>query len=230
MDVDKLVNTYKILEKRKVPLDQDFVIYAYFLYSDLSDGKIGKQIYLGSYPTKKKAFEEAEKIIKETGHESIYVCEACSWEDIDTIKRLDRTFVLDPTEKSEELQKQFETLINQKDHEQRKNEELGKELELQGENELNKRTIEHYVHNWFLAIKNKSSYEYHKAEMEYYHKMYNMRKEKIKEQYKLQSEFEDQWLDLYQERLKKRGEEDVFVMLREGHNALKDDIIEINNE
>ena len=221
----KLANTYKLLERRSPPSDQEFTLYAYFLYSEPKDGVYGKQIFLGAYPTKKKAFEEGQKIIKHTGHDCIYMCETCSWEDIDSIKRYDRTFKLDTRLKAEELQKQFEEDIIKREEEERRREEIRTEIELQGENELDCTTIDYYVHNWFNVIKNKASYEYHKEQMDYYKTMYNKRADKVRKQYLAQPEFDNQWLEIYEERLRRRGEEDVFIMMKEGHKVLKDKIL-----
>jgi len=40
-----------------------------------------------------------------------------------------------------------------------------------------------------------------------------------------QPEIEETWLSVYEKRLKRRGEEDIFIMMKEGHKALKDDIL-----
>lgn len=223
--VGNLVNTYKILESKTPPIDQEFCIYAYFLFNEPKDGKYGKQIFLGAYATKKKAFEEAEKIVKQTGHDSIYICETCTWEDIDSVKRFDRTFKLDPKLKSEELEKQFQLDISRQEEKRKKNEEIDLELERQQEKEFNNETIEHYAHNWFNAIKNKSSYEYHKSQMEHYEKSYLDRVTKIREQHSKQPEFENEWLILYQDRLNRRNENDVYKFLLQGHALLKDEIL-----
>lgn len=223
-----LANTYKLLEKRRPPMDQEYCIYAYFLYSEPIDGVHGKQIFLGGYPTKKKALEEVQKIMKKTGHDSIYMCETCSWENIDSVKRFDRSFKLDTRLKSEELQKQFEEEMQRKEEEQEQREQIRQEIEMQGEMEQDPTTLDHYVHNWFNTIKNKASYEYHKEQMEYYEKMYSKRANKVRQQYESQPEYEDQWLDVYEKRLRRRGEDDVFIMMKEGHKALKAEVLGIN--
>ena len=221
----RLANTYKTLEKRKGPIDQDFVIYAYFLYSDIKDGVHGKQIYLGAYPTKKRALEEVEDIIKQTGHDSIYVTESCNWEDIDEKKRPDRTLYMDPQTKSEDLEAQYRSKILKEVAEEEKREFITKELEEQLKNELDHATMEYYAHNWFNAIRNKSLVEYHRQQMKYYDELYMKRVDKVRQQYLNQPEIEDTWLNVYEKRLTRRGEEDVFIMLREGHRMLKDEVL-----
>ena len=227
--LQKLVNTYKLLEKRKPPCDQEFVIYAYYLFSEPQDGIYGKQIYLGSYPTKRQALDEVNTIIKETGHDCIYVTQSCHWEYIDEKKRPDRTLYVDPKTNTEDLEKQFRYKILKEADADEERELISKELEEQAINELDPNTIEHYAHNWFNAIKNKANYEFHKQEMEHYEKMYNQRVEKIQTQYNNQPELEKDWLDTYEKRLKRRKEEDIFLMLKSGHDVLVDAILSKEN-
>jgi hypothetical protein len=224
--LQKLVNTYKLLEKRSPPTDQEYVIYAYFLYSEPKDGVYGKQIFLGAYPTKRKALEELDVIIRKTGHDCIYVTESCYWQDIDERKRPDRTLYMDPDTHAKELEEQYRHKILKESEQQEKRDMITRELEEQAEKELDPTTIEYYAHNWFNAIKNKSSYEYHKEQMNHYEKMFNKRADKIRQQYQDQPEYEDKWLDLYKYRLTRRGEEDIFIMMREGHKALVDEILD----
>ena len=223
--LQRLANTYKLLEKRKPPTDQEFVIYAYFLFSEPKDGRYGKQIYLGAYPTKKRALEEVEDIIRLTGHDCIYVTEACNWEDIDENKRPDRTLYVDPDTKVTDLENQYKEKILKQKEEEEKRELISKELDEQVLNELKPDTIEHYAHNWFNAIKNKANYEYHKEQMEYYKQCYDTRVTKIREQYKNQPDIEKDWLNIYQDRLIRRGEEDIFLMMKTGHDNLVKDIL-----
>ncbi len=226
--VKSLANTYKILENRYPPMDQEYVIYAYFLYSETTDGKHGKHIFLGAYPTKKKAWSEVEKIIKKTGHHTIYICEACSWEDIDEKIRPDRTIQLDPILKSKELEKQFMYDITRKDIYNKKKNKISEDLDSQQEKELDPTTIEHYAHNWYLTIKNKSEYEYHKEQMKHYEEMYIKRANKVRELYKSKPEYDSMWLEIYEKRLKYRGEENVFKLMKQGYKLLRDEIINNN--
>ena len=221
----RMANTYKMLEKRSPPSDQEFVIYAYFLYSEPKEGIHGKQIYLGAYPTKRKALSVVENIIKTTGHDCIYVTESCNWENIDEKKRPDRTLYVDPQTKAKDLEDQYRYKILREAAEGEKRELISKELEEQAVNELNKDSVEYYAHNWFNLIRNKATYEHHKQEMEYYDKMYNQRVAKVRKQYNEQPEIEDQWLNVYEDRLKRRGEEDIFIMLKEGHRVLVDKVL-----
>jgi hypothetical protein len=223
--LQKLANTYKLLEKRKPPSDQEFVIYAYFLFSETKDGRHGKQIYLGAYPTKRRALEEVEKIIKETGHDSIYVTEACNWEDIDESKNPDRTLYMDPDTKAHDLEEQYRFKITKEAEADEKREMISKELDEQLINELNPNTVEHYAHNWFNAIRNKANYEHHKQEMEYYKQEYEKRVTKIREQYNNHPKIDETWLEIYKNRLVRRGEEDVFLMMEQGYKVLSSEIL-----
>ena len=219
--LDKLKNSYLKLESRKPPTDQEFVIYAYFLYSEPKDGVHGKQIFLGAYPTKKKALIEVAEIIKKTDHDSIYMCESCSWNDIDEVVRVDRTFHLDPTQKVRELETSFEDYLEQKFQKQDKIEEISKELDKEQKQELDPTSLEHYVHNWFLTIKNKSEYEYHKERAEHFEKMYNMRSERVQKQYTDNPSIDNDWLGIYEKKLERRGEKELFSVLKQGYMGLR---------
>lgn len=223
-----LANTYKELERVVPPRNQSYSIYAYFLYSEPLDGVHGKQIFLGGYGSAEEAFSRATNLMKKTGHDCIYVCKTCSWEDIDEIKRPDRTITVDPKAKGSQLEKQFKEELKKRQEEKERQEQISQDIELQAERELDPTTIEHYAHNWYLAIKHKANYEYHKAEMEKYEKLFNQKSEKIKNQYKTQPELEGEWLSLYEERLKSRGEEDTFAFMKEGHKILKSQILNKN--
>lgn len=226
----KLANTYKLLEKRKPPTDQEFVVYARFLFSEPSDGRYGMEIFLGAYPTKRRALEEVNNIIKRTGHDSIYITEACKWEYIDEKKRPDRTIYVEPDTKSEDLENQYrEKILKEKDEEE-KRELISKELDEQTINELDPNTVDHYAHNWFNAIRNKAEYEYHKREMEKYLSLYQNRIDKIITQYNNDPSVEETWLDIYKNRLTRRGEADIYEMLKMGHDALIDNILKNNKD
>ena len=171
--------------------------------------------------------EEVDNIIKKTGHHSIYATQTCVWEDIDENIKADRTIYVNPETTAKDLEEQYRNKILREADKDEEREFITKELEKQAWRELDNTTMEYYAHNWFNAIKNKSSYEYHKQEMEYYEKMYNKRVRKIQTQYHKQPEIEKEWLDVYEKRLKRRGEEDIFIMMREGHKVLKEEMLDI---
>jgi hypothetical protein len=66
--------------------------------------------------------------------------------------------------------------------------------------------------------------------MEYYKQQYDKRADKIREQYKNQPDIEDKWLEIYKDRLKRRGEEDVYVMMEQGHRVLVKDILSVETK
>jgi hypothetical protein len=223
--MQKLINTYKLLEKMEPPDGQEFCIYAYILYSEKKDGVHGKQIYLGAYPTKKKALSKVQEIIKKTGHDCIYVSETCHWADIDEVIRPDRTIYSDPLSKDEDLERLYREKILRETEKEEERTLISQELEEQVTKELDSTTVEHYAHNWFNAIKNKASIEYHKQQLKYYEEHYNKRVEKIQKQYQNNPTVEEEWLNIYEQRLKQRKEEDIFIMMKEGHDLLIKDIL-----
>lgn len=222
--MEALVNTYKELEKIKVPPDQQYVIYAYFLYSEPKDGVYGKQIYLGAY-SRKKALKKVKKIIKATGHDCIYVTKACNWEDIDERKHPDRTIYLTDNRKDLDLDEQFKSKILKRQQDDEDRDRISKELDQQLVDESDPTTVEYYAHNWFNAIRNKAMIEYHKEQVKHYEEHYNKRIEKIRTQYKNQPEVEEKWLPIYKVRLEARKEKDVYSLLEQGHKQLRDEVL-----
>lgn len=224
-NVKKLINTYKLLQKRKSPENQNYVVYAYYLLSESVDGKHGKHIHIGAYETKAEAWEVMNEIINVTGHDSIYICKSCSWEDIDESGNKDRTIYIDPSIKSEELDQQYRQRILGEYEEEEKQILLTEELDEQSKKELDPETVEHYAHNWYNAIKNKGKVEYHKKQLEYYEDKYNDKVTKIKTQYNNNPDIEKTWLPIYKERLERRKEDNIYIMMEKGHKVLVDEIL-----
>lgn len=224
-DLKKLVNTYKLLQKRHPPTDQEYVVHAYFLYSEPKDGIHGKHIYLGGYPKKSKALEVAHEIIRETGHDCVRVMEACWWEDLDEKKRVDRTLYMDPRVNVKDLERQYREKVLREAEEEEGRELISQELDEQSLKELDPTSMEHYAHNWYNAICNKSSLEYHREKVKYYEETYQKRVEKIRKQHQSQPNLDSEFLPVYEERMKRRKETDLFLTLKVGHEKLREEIL-----
>ena len=207
------------------PMDQEYVVHAYFFYSEPKDGVHGKHIYLGAYPTKSKALDVAHDVIKKTGHDCIRVMEACWWEDLDEKRRVDRTLYTDPNANAKDLERQYREKILREGEEERERELISQELDEQTVKELDPTTMEHYVHNWYNAICNKSSLEHHREKVKYYEEKYQKRVDKIRSQHKIQPELDSEFLPIYEERMKRRKEMDLFITLKVGHEQLRDEIL-----
>jgi len=232
--MQQLKNTYLALEKAKRPVDQNYAVYAYFLLERTVDGLHGYHIHLGNFATRERAAERVQELINITGHQQIYAHDVTRWERIDEVIRHDRIFIKahdDPNRKQTEddLNKQYASDLKDEDGRIKKNKEIGRQLDEQQELEGKDDTIEHYAQNWFLAIKNKAEYEYHRDRMEHFHKMYVMRKDIIKTQYSAQPHFEEEWLPLYKDRLTYRGEGNVYQAMESGHAQLVEDILGIKH-
>lgn len=223
--INKAVNTYRLLENIEIPHDQNYTIYAYILYEQPMNGEHGYQIYLGSYPTREEAVKKAKEIIELTEHSTIYVCKTCQWEKIDEKKDIDRTNYVPISKHPEKLDKIYYEQLEKEQKAKIKREKIMKGIEEQQQKELDPNSIENYVNNWFLAIKNYKSYQYHIQKATHFKKMFMNRKKSIKKQYKEQPEYEEQWENIYKKRLQERGEMDVFLALQKGHSELKEKIL-----
>ena len=231
--INKAVNTYRILENLDVPYGQQYVVYSYFAYKEpRNDGSIGKQVFLGAYPTPEKAMMRVDEIMKKTGHPLLYATEACMWEDIDTdprkVENRDKTRHLRLEKKSKkDLELQYEKDVKEWKIKKEKRENLTKELEEDDILEKDPTTVEHYAKNWYTCILNKSQYEYHKGQAEQFLNVFNKRKEKIQDQYRKDPSVDDKWLPLYKTKLENRGETHVFEAMEKGYQLLKDEILKL---
>ena len=123
------------------------------------------------------------------------------------------------------MEKRFEEDLLRKEEEREERERIAEELDEELEREMDSTTVEHYVHNWYVAIKNYSTYRYHKEEMEKYKSLFEKRAEKIRSQYEQNPAIEDDWLEIYERRLRLRDEGDTFDLLKTGHAKLREKII-----
>lgn len=222
--LDRAINTFKVLEKRKPPKRQNYVIYAYILLQTPINGLHGFQIYLGSYEEEEDAYKEVENIIKDTGHKSLYVCKSCELSPIDENFRPNRCFFIDPS-KDDMLNKAYREKIEKEIENEKKRSEIAIELEEEQNKEQNNDTIEHYMRNWYFLISNYYKLTQHNEQIEHLKKMYEMRQNMIREQYIRQPHFEKEWLEVYENRLLNRGEKYIFEMIKDGHDKLFDGVL-----
>lgn len=226
--IDKAVNTYRLLEKLEPPKDQNYIVYAYILFEKPVDGLHGYHIYLGAYPTSERAIKRVQEIIDLTGHQTIYATKASQWEAIDEIHKPDRTQFITPSIKKQingDLDTKYYENLKQEQEKEQKRKRIVKEIEEQQENESKADTIDHYARNWFLAITNYSKQMYHVEQKNHFEKMFEKRRQQIREQFIKQPKYEEDWLNIYEYRLTERGEENVFKSIKAGHDELYDNIL-----
>jgi hypothetical protein len=226
--IDKAVNTLRLLESMKVPSEQEYVIYAYFLLDKPVDGLHGYWIFLGGYSTKERAMARVQEIINETGHQTIFATRANQWEEINEKFKPNRTYFMsseDKKNKNGNLDVKFHENLKKEQEKEEKRRNIVKDIEEQQENEGKNDTIEHYARNWYLAITNYAKQMYHLDKVKYFKSMFEKRRDEIREQFSRQPEFEEQWLPLYKKRLTERGEDNAYSCLESGHDELYKDIL-----
>lgn len=221
------INTFEELMKWKAPKEQKFTVYAYFLTDEKiikETGIYGYHIQLGNYETRKEANKVVNEIIQQTGHKLIYSAPICSWQEINSTIDNERTkWITENGKKNLKQQQQKEIMYEQEMI--KKREKINKEISEEKDKELDKTTIEHYTHNWYLAIRNYSMIEYYKDKLNKIEEKFNNRVKNIKEQYSKQPEYEKKWLDVLKEKLKNRDEENIYELIKTGYETLKSKII-----
>ena len=148
--IDKAVNTLRLLEKMKVSSEQTFVVYAYFLLDIPVDGLHGYWIFLGGYPTEDKAMERVQKVIDETGHQTVFATKANQWEEINEKFKPNRTYFISSEDKkgrNAHLDAKYHKNLRQEQEKEENRRNIVKGIEEQQENEGKNDTIEHYARN-----------------------------------------------------------------------------------
>jgi hypothetical protein len=217
------INSYKALAKLKPPAGQEFSVVAYFLADNPKD-VYGFYIPLGNFATKEKAKELVDHIIETTGHRSVYVMKTCSWQELDTQFRPDRTECV-PVDQEGKLRRQN----NKEQEEERikleKRQALEEDIIREKDAETDPTTIEHYTHNWFVAIKNHAAYRHYREQTDRAKASYDKRVRAIREQYTRQPEYDTQWLDRLKTRLQRSGETRIFDAIVKAVGELRRDIL-----
>lgn len=193
---------------------------AYFLVDNPKD-VYGMWIGLGCYKTEAKAKKMVDHLIETTGHSQIIYAKTGQWVELNEKVEPDRVTNV-PVDMDGRLVKQHTKEIDKeiKAREERKvyEEELLREKQL----ESNPNTIDHYIHNWYNAIKNYSTKHHYEKQYKNSTDSFDKRVKAIREQYARQTEMETKWLDELKSRLVKRGESKFYEMIETGANELKE--------
>ena len=198
--IDNLIKVYKSLETHVTPAYQTYVVYSYFLYNEpnkigdnkIGDNKIGKHIYLGAYPTMKKAIIVANYLKKKTGYDYIYVTKSCNWSDIRST--VDNSIKMVTTELDNMIPSGIDNIITSAID----NIKLTDNIESQAK-------------SWFNLIVAKANYEYHKQRIEYYKREVEQLQKKVTP--------DRNWLSYYKKILYNKGQQDLYIMLEEGYKS-----------
>ena len=224
----QVINSFKALARVPPPIGQEFSVFAYFLVDPPKDTQkpydpVGMYILLGSYHLEEDALKRVNHLIETTGHKQICAISTCSWREL-TGKCNPNQVTLVPVDLNGKLVKQH----NKEQEEEKKALERRKEIEeeiiREKDLETDPNSLEHYIHNWFVAVKNRSTHHIKMKEAEEARLNYEKRVDAIREQHARQPELEDSWLDELKVRLEKRGEESLYRAMVKAVKEMRVDI------
>lgn len=218
------LNTYKNLMKTKIPYGQNYCIWAYFLLDKPSDdGLYGKIIFLGAYG-KKEALDKAEEIVKNTGHTGIIVTPSGKWENLSLELKMDKTkWVAEDHETALRLQQEKE--IKKENKKKEKIDKIKKDIEEEMRLEDDPATIEHYTHNWYLAVKDKMAINMYKQKLDEMEKAYEKRVSLIRKQEEESPIMESKWLPLLETKMKERDESHIFSSIENSVRSIRPEVL-----
>lgn len=226
MEEELAINGLNNIKKIKSIPGQKYCVIAYFLIPvneiNVPENKIqsrGLWYLIGTYSKKTKADEVAINLIKSTGIKTIYSKLTCKWNSLDIRTNNNGIKYVDSNE--DKLLKDHR-VRERKDIKESylKQEEMQKEINEEQENEMDHDSIEYYTRQWYLTIKSRSQFEEAKKNLDTYEQKYNNINNKMKELILLHPEYEKTWLNRLETRLEKRGETNIFEMIKEGHNII----------
>jgi hypothetical protein len=217
------INTFKALMKLPVPNGQKYSVWAYALIDDPRHVKVAMVIPLGNYPDKAEAVKRVKFIIETTGHHAVFATKMHKWEELTTEINTDRTEYV-PVDMNGKLIKLHE---DQQKKEQEKLEErkrIEEELLREKAAELNPSSIEHYINNWYVAIKTWARLQHTNKLRDVDLEVLEERLDKIRKQTHEQPEYEKTWLPVLKEQLSKRNELILYETLAATVEEMKKDL------
>lgn len=219
------INTFKAIAKLRPPMDQEFSVISYALIDDPKKEKIAMYIPLGNYPTRERALERVNFIIESTGHRSVFVMKTCRWQELSTQYQPDRVEFVQ-TDQDGKLVKLHNEQLEQEKQEFEKRKRVEEEMMKEQDARNDPSSLDHYIHNWFVAIRNRTAFlEYQKNAQSAYDN-YQKRVVAIRDQYAKQPEFEAQWLAEVKRKLADRHESHIYDILEAVSKEIHDEVLQ----
>lgn len=225
MTREAAVNGYIEIEKIRAQPGQGFCVVAYFLGTEIAkDGCRGMWYFIGTFPTSDQAIESATSLIEKTGIQSIYAMQTCSWQEINDKFSPDRIKMV-PIDKRGKLRQQHEKEYQELAEQYERESEIRKEIEEELTQESDPDSLEYYIQQWFRTIKSASIIEKLEADLKKARKQQDESATNLREAYGKNPSHEDNWIPRLEERLPKRGEEQLLEALKNGSNVIRDEIL-----
>lgn len=218
---EKAINGYKKIMGIFPEPGQSFLVCVWFLTTEIGkNGERGMLFPIKTCMTYGEAKDKAESVIKETGIDSVFVYPMCQWRSISD--RKDRNHIaLVSTDLDKNLNEQHKRQLAELEKEMKRHEEIADQIENEQEKEQDPTSIEHYIRNWFLAIRNKQLVDSYKKQAEEMESKYQLRLTMLQEQYSRQPEMESKFLPLLKEQLTMRDEGHIYKLIATEHEKLQ---------
>lgn len=196
---------------------QNFALMAIVTYPEVSEGKShGILMHIGTYETEDEAEWSMKAVMGNYHIRELFIIKSCQWHDIGGAS----TEHLVPVSKEGTVMEHQYRQMEELRIEQEKRKTIRDDVEREQELARQEGTIEEYIRLWYLIIKNKESMESSLKTMKGAFNAFEEKKGQLREAYKANPQYEEQWLEVLKGRLCSRGEEDVFKVIKERYQKI----------
>jgi len=229
------INGYTQIEKIHPLPGQEFCVVAYFLSNEIGpDGCHGMWYFIGTFSSAKKANKRAVNIIEKSGIKTVYATKTCTWQEINDKFTPDRIKMV-PTDKRGKLRQQHEKEYQGLVENFERDREIREEIEEELTREFDEDSLEYYIQQWFQIIKNTALVEKLESDLKQAKKHQVKCIQNLKAAHAKNPEHENNWIPRLEDRLPKRGEDDLLNALKKGSDLMRPDILgdqisELNKE
>jgi hypothetical protein len=229
------VNSLQALSRLKPKKGSEWNTIAFALNRDIidKDGKVddlyGMIFSLGSFDDQEKAENHAKNVISLTGHPGVIVAKyGCA---VPLSSKFDPNNVVDVPVDLKGKMINLESSQYKHDKETfEKRVKQEKEMVQEAEDETDINHIEHFKRQCFLAIKNRANYQMHQKQAEEYWNSYKKRETIVREHFKNHPDHEQNWLSYFKEKLKERGEAQIYDGIESAYLELRNELLGLNND
>ena len=224
------INSLQAIMRLRPKVGSEWSTIAFVLNRDMikPDGTLdelhGIVFPLGSFHSQELAEEHAKNVIAMTGHPAVVAARYGAPVKLTT--KFDPNTVVDVNIDTKGRLIQMES--SQYKHE---NEEYERRLKIErdimkeAEEETDHDSIEHFKRQCYLAIKNRSNYQMHNKEADTAWANYKKREMAVRDHYRRHPEHETEWLRYLKEKLRERGEINLYKALKNAYKELREELL-----
>lgn len=231
MKVNSLQALVKLLPDNQ---NHKYGVFAFSLNRDMikEDGTLDDLhavvFHLGSFSLESDACRHAKEIMAKTGHPGIIVSRYGAAVCLST--KFDPNFVQEVALDGKGRLIELESAQYKREREEyEKRLKIERNIIEESEKETDIDHVEHFKRQCYLAIKNKSSWMYHKKMAEESEQNYKNREKLVRDHYKRHPEHEKIWLPYFKEKLIERGELDLYAGIETAYKEIRKDLLGIDH-